>query len=226
MPTESLRRPAAVAFGVNETLFPLDPLDAAFSAVGLHPTLRPLWFARTLRDGFALSAAGDYRPFPEVAAASLRSIAGGSLEDDAVGSVLAGFRDLDPHPDVEPALRRLRDAGVRVVTLTVGSADVTAHLLARAQLSAYVSATLSADAVRRWKPAPEPYLYAAGECGVPPGDLALVAAHAWDVHGARRAGLRTSWVSRLERDFPASFDRADVEGADVLSVVDALLTSS
>ncbi len=225
MPTET-SRPAAVAFDVNETLFPLEPLDARFSAAGLDPSLRPLWFARTLRDGFALSAAGDFRPFPEVAAAALRSVSHRSLDDETVQHVLGGFRELEPHPDVEPALRRLRDARVPVVTLTVGSADLTTHLLARAGLSAYVSATLSAEAVRRWKPATAPYHYAAGECRVAPGDLALVAAHAWDVHGARRAGLRTGWVSRLEGSFPASFERADVEGDTVESVVEQLLTAA
>ncbi len=212
----------AVAVDVNETLFALEPLDERFAAVGLDPALRATWFARTLRDGFALSACGDYRAFPVVAAAALRSV-GGELPDDAVASVLAGFRTLEPHPDVEPALKLLREAGIPAVTLSVGGADVAATLLERAGLSGYVRATLSSDDVRRWKPAWEPYAHAATVCGVERAQLALVAAHAWDVHGARRAGLRTGCVSRLEGRFAECFDRADVEGERLDDVVAGLL---
>jgi hypothetical protein len=58
----------AVAFDVNETLFSLDRLGPAFTDVGLDPGLVPLWFARLLRDGFALTAIGGYRPFADLAA--------------------------------------------------------------------------------------------------------------------------------------------------------------
>lgn len=216
----------AVAFDVNETLFPLEPLDERFAGAGLDPALRPLWFARTLRDGFALSAADDYRPFAEVAAAALRSVGGADLDDAAVEQVLGGFAELDPHPDVEPALRRLKDAGVRVVTLTVGSSQVTDRQLRRCGLADLVDETLDVSAVRRWKPAREPYLHAVERCGASTATTALVAAHAWDVNGASRAGLRTGWVSRLETTYPPVFEAADVVGDDLDEVVEALLTAT
>ncbi|WP_199758011.1 hypothetical protein [Micromonospora sp. Llam0] len=37
--------------------------------------------------------------------------------------------ELDPHPDVEPALRTLREAGVPAVTLTNGGVEVVSALL-------------------------------------------------------------------------------------------------
>ena len=54
MPT----RPQAVAFDVMGTLFPLDPLREPLVGLGLPPQALEIWFARTLRDGFALAAAG------------------------------------------------------------------------------------------------------------------------------------------------------------------------
>ena len=48
----------------------------------------------------------------------------------------------------------------------------------------YFEQMLSADAVRRLKPAPEPYRMAAEGLGVDVGEIRLVAAHAWDVAGA------------------------------------------
>jgi 2-haloacid dehalogenase len=35
--------------------------------------------------------------------------------------------------------------------------------------------------------------------------MLLVAVHPWDVHGARRAGLRSAWVNRSGGAFPATF---------------------
>jgi 2-haloacid dehalogenase len=211
----------AVVFDVNETLFSLDRMGAAFALAGADPGVVSLWFARTLRDGFALAAAGDYRPFAEVGVAAMGDVAG--LPPERAREVFGAFRELDAHPDVEPAFRRLRTADVRVATLTVGAAEVTDALLARAGLTSYVERTLSVDAVRRWKPAPRPYRYAAAELGLPPERVALVAAHAWDCHGARRAGLRTGWVSRLEGAPSPVFEPADVSGDDLLAVVEALL---
>src|SRR5260370_30027679 len=72
-------RPAAVAFDVIETLMPLEPLRDLFAAVGLPRHLLELWFTRTLRDGIALAATGDYAPFRQVAAHALRIVPGAVL---------------------------------------------------------------------------------------------------------------------------------------------------
>lgn len=213
----------AVAFDVNETLFSLDRLGPAFTTVGLDAGLVPLWFARLLRDGFALAAMSDYRPFAELAADALRGLDPERVDDAAVEVVMGAFRELDPHPDVEPALRLLTEAGIPAVTLTNGSASLVRTLLDRAGLARYVGAKLSVDAVRRWKPAPEPYRYAATELRVAPGRLALVAAHPWDCAGAARAGLGAAWVRRTPAHWPTVFSEPDVTGADLLGVVRALL---
>jgi 2-haloacid dehalogenase len=213
-----------VAFDVNETLFSLANLRPAFERAGLDPGLVPLWFARVLRDGFALTAAGDYRPFAEIGTSCLLDLDPDGMDEEKAKGVLAGFRELDPHPDVEPALAMLQEAGVRVVTLTNGSTEVTEALLERAGLTGYVEQALSVDAVRRWKPRAEPYLYAARLLEVDPERTALIAAHSWDCDGARRAGLRTGWVSRLERRVPTIFTPAEVTGVDLTEVVRGLLT--
>jgi 2-haloacid dehalogenase len=66
--------PAVIALDVNETLSDLEPLSSRFEAVGAPRHLRATWFASTLRDGFALTAAGGYADFEQVAHAALRSI--------------------------------------------------------------------------------------------------------------------------------------------------------
>lgn len=214
-----------VAFDVNETLFSLDRLGPAFAEVGLDPAQVPLWFARLLRDGFALTAMGGYAPFAELAADALRGLDPGGVDDAAVARVLAGFRELGPHPDVAPALEVLRVAGVPAVTLTNGGVELVQVLLERAGLSGYVQRCLSVDAVRRFKPAPQPYRYAAAELGVEAARTALVAAHPWDCAGARAAGLRAGWVNRRGEPWPGVFAPPDVTGGDLAAVVTGLLDS-
>lgn len=214
-----------VAFDVNETLFALDNLAPAFTAVGLDPALVPLWFARLLRDGFALTAIGEYRPFANVAAETLRALDPERIDDAAAGTVLGAFRQLDPHPDVEPALRLLDNAGVPAVTLTNGSANLVGALLDRAGLTPLVRQSLSVETVRRWKPAREPYLWAAQELGVEPDQVALVASHPWDCAGASAAGLLSGWINRTHASWPAFFAPPDISAESLTALVGKLLTN-
>lgn len=217
------QRPSVIAFDVIETLFPLEPLRRRLIAAGQPGHVLELWFSRLLRDAFALVASDGYRPFAQIAAGALASATDHALPADAAKHILAGFRELDPHPDVEPALRLAREAGVQVVTVTNGSAEVTLALLERAGVDGYVHRVLSVDDVQRWKPAAAVYLHVAQATGVAPGQVALVAAHSWDIHGAHQAGLTTGWVSRLEHRRSEVFATPDVTGDDVRTVVERLL---
>jgi len=216
-------RPSAVAFDVVETLMPLEPLAARLERTGLpRPVLRE-WFTRLLLYGVSLSAAGDYVRFPEVAAEALRAVSGYRLADRDVEYVLAGFAELPAHPDAEPAMRRLAGAGVRVCCLTNGSADTTEAFLARTRLEPYVERVISVAEAGSWKPPARVYHHAADVLELPPEWVALVAVHAWDCHGAKRAGLTTGWASRLEGRYGSLFAPADVTGADLAEVADGLL---
>jgi 2-haloacid dehalogenase len=212
----------AVAFDVNETLFSLAPLGGAFEAVGLDPAAVPRWFAQLLRDGFALTAMGQYRTFGELAAETLRAQDPGRVDDAAVETVLGAFRQLDPHPDVEPAFRTLRNAGVPAVTLTNGSAELVGALLARAGLTSYVQRSFTVDDVQRWKPAPEPYHWMVEQLGLAPRQVALVASHPWDCAGARAAGLVAGWIDRGTR-WPSVFAPPDETARDLPVLITALL---
>lgn len=50
--------PRLLLFDVNETLSDLEPLRKRFEQVGASGRLLEVWFASTLRNGFALTAAG------------------------------------------------------------------------------------------------------------------------------------------------------------------------
>ncbi|HEY6311235.1 MAG TPA: haloacid dehalogenase type II [Streptosporangiaceae bacterium] len=217
------RRPAVVAFNVIETLMSLEPLRARLTEIGQPPHLLEAWYTRTLRDGMALSATGDFAAFTDVAAAALRGLANYSISDEQVAQVMAGLADLPAFPDALPAITTLTDAGVRVACLTNGTPDLTSSFVNRSGLGSLVDRVITVGEVYRWKPAVVVYLYAAEVMGVPPDQMALVAAHDWDCHGAKRAGLTTGFVTRKTGGFGAPFARPDVVGEDLTEVVAKLL---
>jgi 2-haloacid dehalogenase len=214
-------RPEVVAFDVNETLLDLAPVGAALVEAGRpEHELRPV-FTRTLLTGFAAAAVGTWCRFRDAFDAALAQETGLGTSDRA--RVAGAFAELAPHPDVEPALRRLVEAGLRVITLSHGSPGVAEAALERGGITPLVERCLTSEAIRAWKPAREVYLWAAGTCDVPPARLALVAAHGWDVLGAQRAGLTGAWFPRGERAYPTVYDEPHVAAADLAGAVEALL---
>jgi 2-haloacid dehalogenase len=198
-------RPSVVVFDVNETLSNLTPLAGRFEEVGAPASLAPLWFASVLREGFALTAAGSTARFADIGREILLGLLPESVADaeQAVGHVLAGFMDLDVHPDVVPGVRALRAAGLRLVTMSNGAAAVAEGLLSRAGVAEEFEHLLSVEDAGVWKPAADAYRHVAGRCGVQTGEMVMVAVHPWDIDGAARAGLRTAWVNRDGRRYPS-----------------------
>ena len=214
-------RPEVVAFDVNETLLDLAPVRAALVEAGQPEHLLATVFARTLLTGFAAAAAGGWCRFRDAFDVALAQ--GTDLPPADRSRVADAFAELVPHPDVDPALRRLAEAGIRAVTLTHGSPGVAEAALERGGVRPLVERTLSSEAIRAWKPAREVYLWAAGVCDVVPERMALVAAHGWDVQGAQRAGLTGAWFPRAERVYPAVYAEPSVQAGDLVGAVDALL---
>ncbi|BDG08733.1 haloacid dehalogenase type II [Anaeromyxobacter paludicola] len=219
-------RPAAVAFDVVETLFPLEPLRPRLVALGLPPHALELWFTRLLRDAMALDAAGRFASFREVGAGALEVVCGQhgvSCGEAEAAAVLDGLAELPAHPDAAPAFRRLAEAGVAVATVSNGGVGPTRALLERAGLLPLVARVAGVDEVRRWKPNAAVYRHVCDALALPPERVALVAVHAWDVQGARAAGLLTGWASRLERRWQPAMPPPDVRGVDLVEVAEALL---
>ena len=76
---------------------------------------------------------------------------------------------------------------------------------------------MSVADIQSWKPLPAIYRHAAQQAGVAPREMALVATHAWDVHGAKRAGLMTGFVARGQV-FPSTMALPDVVGESLAEV--------
>jgi 2-haloacid dehalogenase len=189
-----------IVFDVNETLLDLESMRPTFNRIFDDPAAMRLWFGGLITYSEALTLAGVYVPFTDIGGAVLRMLAAtrGIAISDADGTELDDrFASMPPHPEVPAALRRLRDHGFRLCTLTDNTLEISGRQLANAGVIDLFERHFSVDeTVKRHKPAPEAYHSVASALEVDPGDICLIAAHVWDTLGARAAGWQSALILR------------------------------
>ncbi|HEY2062325.1 MAG TPA: haloacid dehalogenase type II [Amycolatopsis sp.] len=186
-------------FDVNETLLDLAGLDPWFAELTGTARARREWFDLAIHTALATTATGGYRDFAEIAgAAAVDTVA--RYGHDLTEAELARFRDallsLSAHADVVPGLKKLKQDGHTVVALTNSPLATVEAQLQHAGVATVLDRIFSAQQVSRLKPAPEPYRQVLDAYGTEPGQAVMVAAHGWDIAGAKAAGLRTALLTR------------------------------
>ncbi|GAC1473011.1 MAG: haloacid dehalogenase type II [Chloroflexota bacterium] len=218
--------PRICVFDVNETLLDLGALDLHFKRVFGDAGIRRTWFNQLLQSALVSTVLDNYSDFGTIGDAALTMVAareGVELTDADRSTILGVIRELPPHADAREGLQRLRSEGLRLAALTNSTPEVAEQQITNAGLSDYFELVLSADTVRRLKPAPEPYRIAAEKLGVDVKDIRLVAAHDWDVAGAMRAGCSAAFVARPGMTLNPLFAAPDVVGADLVDVAKQIL---
>jgi 2-haloacid dehalogenase len=217
-----------LVFDVNETLLDLRPLDVHFARVFGDAAVRHQWFQQFVQSFLVTTLVGPYVDFGTVGRGALAMVAergGRPITDDEAREILGAIRELPPYPDVRDALERLRAAGFPLGTLTNSTKALAEAQMRNAGLMDLFDQLLSADEVRRLKPAPEPYRMAAERFGVPVGQVRLVAAHAWDVAGALHAGCKAAFVARPGMVLDPVHPRPDIVGRDLREVAEAIIAA-
>ncbi|HEY2702123.1 MAG TPA: haloacid dehalogenase type II [Candidatus Dormibacteraeota bacterium] len=137
----------------------------------------------------------------------------GAFDEPSRRRLVRTWHRLPAWEDVAEGLDRLRRR-YTVVALSNGGFALLVHLIKAARLE--FDAVLSAENARRYKPDPRVYRMAGELLDVAPGQVLMVAAHRWDLDGARSAGLRTAFVERPAEKGP---HRAADRAADTVSDV-------
>jgi 2-haloacid dehalogenase len=214
-----------LVFDVNETLLDLGVLKDPFAQTFGDPSSMGEWFARLLHGSLVATLTDSYEDFGSLAGRSLEAVAfrrGHTLSDEDRDGILGAMRTLPAYPEVPDALAKLRAAGFPLATLTNSSLQMARAQLEHAGILDLFDHVLSVEDVRRYKPAPEPYRMAAARLRVPPSEMRMVAAHDWDVWGAKRAGCAAAYVARSDVPFVLG-EPPGVVGVDLSAVADAIL---
>jgi 2-haloacid dehalogenase len=218
---------AVIAFDVNETLLDLSALDETFEELLGSATLRGQWFAQMLQLSFVGGLTGEYVDFTTAQRGALQMVAetsGRSLTAEQIERIVDRMQSLPPHPEVPAALEKLHGTGLKTVALTNSVQAVAEAQLRNAGIDAWFDQVISADRVRRLKPAPEPYHAVARAFGVEPAEVRLVAAHSWDVSGALAAGCKAAFVARPGKVLSPIGPQPDIVGPDISAVVERIRT--
>lgn len=193
--------PQALFFDINETL-----LDMAQMKHGLAPLLGgnedlvDLWFANLLHHSLVDIASNQFHDFINIGAAALVMVAhskGFSVcEEEALNAIKGHITKLPAHDDVKPTLLKLQSLNVPLVALSNSSISGLKAQLEFAGISEYFTHILSTEQINTYKPYPKVYRWACDEVGVKCENAMMIAAHGWDVSGAKAVGMQTAFVNR------------------------------
>src|SRR5262245_20782963 len=156
---------------VNETLLDITALEPAFTTAFGDGRVVQEWFTTVLLYSEVATLAGPYDEFASIAAAALDMTAAAhrvTLAADARRGILQGILSLPAHPDVPDGLALMRDAGLRLVTLTNSATAAAEPQLAHAGMTPFFERIFSVDPVRKFKPAADVYRSVADSLPLPP----------------------------------------------------------
>src|SRR3984957_8293341 len=220
------QRPAIV-FDVNETLLDLEWIRPTFDRIFSDPAALRLWFANLITYSEALTLAGVYVPFTDIGGAVLRMQAdtrGITLDDSDAAELTDRFASMPPHPEVPDALRRLREHGFRLFTLTDNTLAISGRQLEQGGIIDLFERRFSVDeTVKRHKPAPEAYGSVADALELDPRDICLVACHVWDTLGALATGWQGGLILRSGNAPLPVGPQPTYVGADLDEIADQLI---
>lgn len=129
----------------------------------------------------------------------------------------AARNELQPYPDVQPALERLRRR-YALASLSNGNADL--ELIGLAEL---FSISLNARQIGAAKPHPRCFEQLARDLNLEPRTILYVGDDPYlDVEAARAAGFRTAWMNRSHAPWPVGLVRAEFNVADCTQLAELL----
>ena len=189
----------AVVFDAYGTLFDVHSVIALCDRLfpGRGPELSQLWRLRQLEYTWLRSLMGRYEDFGAVTQGALAFACATLNLDLAPGqtdALLAAYNRLALFPEARDALAALR--GHKLAILSNGSPAMLDPLVRNAGLDSVMSAVLSVDEVRVYKPHPRVYQLALDRLGVTPDEVAFVSSNYWDAAGAKSFGFRVFWINR------------------------------
>lgn len=215
-----------ILFDINETVLDLADLKPKFKALFGHENYTATWFSMLLHSSTVCLATNVKSDFASLARIALQSLAlkqKVELSDTQITNVLSTFASLKPHPDIEPALAMLREAGFGIVALSNSSQALLETQITNTGLAGYFDQLISVESAGTFKPSVNAYLYAASVLDTDVINLRLVATHDWDTHGALSAGLKAAYINRSSALYNPLYLKPDVLGANMSDIAEQII---
>ena len=174
-------------------------VEAHFPGRGTEFT--ELWRTRQFEYTWLRTLIGAYTDFWRVTEDSLVFTAKMlmlEMNDERRQHLMRGFLELRPWPDAPGSLKRLHDAGIRLVLLSNFTEKMLTSATSISGLQALFEKNLSTDKARAYKPDPRAYRMAVDALRVRRKEIVFGAFAGWDAAGAKAFGFPTFWVNRMD----------------------------
>ncbi|MEO1249192.1 MAG: haloacid dehalogenase type II [Pseudomonadota bacterium] len=164
--------------------------------------LSEIWRVKQLEYSWLRGLMGRYVPFSEVTREALAFAFGacGLAENRPLEKrLMQAYQSVPAYADVVPTLDALLGAGCRTAILTNGSKNMIGSAVKNADLENRITAILSVDDVKTFKPHPSVYQMVLDRFAVEPSDVCFITSNGWDAAGAGAFGFRVVWLNRFNR---------------------------
>jgi len=220
-------KPKVIFFDVNETLLDLESMrNSVGKALDGKKELLPLWFSTMLHHSLVDTVSGQYHDFGQIGVASLQMVARNNgitlTNEEAKQAIVPPLLSLPPHADVKRGLTSLKSAGYLMISLTNSSNAGVKAQFTHADLLSYFDQRLSVEDIKIYKPDLRAYEWALKQLNIKPEEALMVAAHGWDVAGAKEAGLQTAFIARPGKQLYPLAKSPDYKVNNLIELVDIL----
>jgi 2-haloacid dehalogenase len=168
---------------------------------GKGSELSDAWRARQFEYAWLRTLGGRYVNFWQVTEESLAFAAksrGIDLSADKRDQLMQTYLTLKAWPDVAPALKQLKVAGIRMAFLSNLTDVMLDAVVKNSGLEGFFEPHLSTDRVKAFKPDPRAYQMGLDAFKLRKEEIAFAAFAGWDAAGAKWFGYPTFWVNRLD----------------------------
>ena len=184
--------------------FPIiDPRPVFAKAEELFPdkgrALSKAWRARLFEYTWLRTLGQHYVDFWQVTEQSLifaAKASGIDLAADQRDALMQTWLALKAWPDVLPALKELKAAGIRMAFLANLTETMLDAVVKNSALEGFFEPHLSTDRVKAFKPDPRAYQMGPDAFKLAKEEIAFAAFAGWDAAGAKWFGYPTFWVNR------------------------------
>ena len=199
-------------------------LEEMFPAHG--PELGNAWRSRQFEYTWLRTLGGRYVDFWQVTEESLIFAAkarGVNLSAAERDQLMQTWLSLKAWGDVAPALRQLRNAGIRMAFLSNLTETMLDAAVKNSGLEGYFEPHLSTDRVKAFKPDPRAYRMGLDAFKLRKEEIAFAAFAGWDACGAKWFGYPTFWVKRMSTPVEELGVMPDAMGSGLGDLVEFVL---
>lgn len=190
----------AVVFDAYGTLYDIQSVAAVTEETfpGYGEIITQIWRIKQLEYTWLRSLMQRYQDFSVITRESLAytlRVLGLEHDSGVFERIMEKYLYLDLYPDAMASLAAMKDR--KLAILSNGSPGMLNALVRNSGLDRVLGATISVDANKVFKPAPDAYTLIETVLGVPPAEVLFISSNPWDACGAKAFGLNVAWIERV-----------------------------